>query len=95
MIGWRIPYATSLVTLALLVACGGGTRDLVEPPPTERDLVLTIKPDPLDASTAQKLGWGTGIPGAEVTVTPVGAEESRTFTDFGLWDGTSVSITGL
>jgi hypothetical protein len=60
----------TLVVVACL-ACSGGERTVVEPPPpTTAVLTLTIQPDPEDVSVAQQLGWTSGIPGAEVKVTP-------------------------
>ncbi len=65
----------------VLAACGGGGRDIVEPPPPSGNFVLTILASEQDASTAEKLGWTGGIPGAEVTVTPVdGSAAPRTLT---------------
>jgi hypothetical protein len=61
---------TGFVLVACL-ACSGGERTVVEPPPpTTAVLTLTIQPDPEDVSVAQQLGWASGIPSAEVKLTP-------------------------
>ncbi len=61
--------ATTL--LVALAGCGGGDRNVVEPPlPPPTDFTLTVRPHPEDAAVAQQLGWSGGIPGAEVTITP-------------------------
>ena len=60
--------------VALLVAlagCGGGDRNVVEPPlPPPTDFTLTLRAHPEDVAVAQQLGWSGGIPAAEVTITP-------------------------
>jgi hypothetical protein len=62
--------AAGFATVACL-ACSGGERTVVEPPPpTTAVLTLTIQPDPEDVSVAQQLGWASGIPSAEVKLTP-------------------------
>ncbi len=83
-----------LCATSFLAACGGGGgRDIVEPPPPSGNFVLTILASEPDASIAEKLGWTGGIPGAEVTLTPVdgsGSPRNLTTTASG-----TVSISGL
>jgi hypothetical protein len=74
----------SFMTLVVVacVACSGGERTVVEPPPpTTAVLTLTIQPDLDDADIAQQLGWTTGIPSAEVNITPADTSVgTRSFT---------------
>lgn len=82
-----------LAVSALLAACGGGSeRTIIEPPPPPNtDFVFTFSSHGEDMSVAQQLGWTSGIPGAEVTVTPTEGPV-RTFTTSAT--GT-VAIAGL
>jgi len=68
--------------LSVLAACGGGERNIVEPPPTgSADFTLTVRADPEDSNVAQQLGWSAGIPSAEVSVAQAGSGGSgQTFT---------------
>lgn len=90
--GMRVLILLGITTV--FAACGGGGgRDIVNPPPPSGNFVLTILASEQDASTAEKLGWTAGIPGAEVTVTPVdGSASPRNLTTSAA--GT-VSITSL
>jgi len=79
--------------MIFLVACGGGGRDIVEPPPVSGSFVLTVRAADADLSVAEKLGWSAGIPNAEVTLTPTdgsGAPRILTTTAAG-----TVSISSL
>lgn len=73
-------YLGYAIAIIFLTACGGGGRDIVEPPPGGGDFALTVRAAEQDLSVAEKLGWTAGIPGAEVTVTPIDGGASRTFT---------------
>ncbi len=69
------------ITIVLAACGGGGGRDIVNPPPPSGNFVFSILASEQDASTAEKLGWTSGIPGAEVTITPVdGSAAPRTLT---------------
>ena len=47
---------------------------MIDPPPVgSGDFTLTVAPESQDAQITQLLGWTTGIPGAQVTVTPTEA----------------------
>lgn len=71
----RVRVAAISAAVTLLTGCSGGERQIVEPPPTgSSDFVLTISPDPEDAGVAQQLGWSSGIPGAEVSVSEAGVQ---------------------
>ncbi len=65
------PHTHSSYALLLLTACGGGVT-LVDPPPPPPvfGFRLLLTPDPEDLAAAQALGWASGIPAAEVTITP-------------------------
>jgi hypothetical protein len=57
--------------LMLTLACVNPERTLIEPPATTRsDFTLTVRPLPADIGVAQRLGWASGIPTAQVTLTP-------------------------
>jgi len=62
--------------LLLSMSCSGGEVKIVEPPPPPQTGVnLTVIADPEDAANAQQLGWASGIPAAEIRITP---EDSST-----------------
>lgn len=69
-----------LGAIAFVGGCGGGGRDVVSPPPGSTDFVLTVRATAEDQDVATRLGWTAGIPGADVTLTPVGGGASRTLT---------------
>lgn len=58
--------------VAGLSSCISNNTEVITPPPPPPGGPLTLRfvPDPEDAASAQALGWATGIPGADVTVTP-------------------------
>ncbi len=60
------------MVLVLAAGCGGGVT-LIDPPPPPPagPTSLRLLPETEDVTAAQALGWETGIPDAEVTVTPV------------------------
>lgn len=65
------PMAPFRYGLLLLAACGGETT-FVDPPPPPPALGFRVQltADPEDVAAAQALGWATGIPDAQVTITP-------------------------
>ena len=61
---------TVLATTIVMGACLGGT-ELVSPPRIPvTSVTLEFRVDSEDAATAAALGWTSGIPGVQVTVTP-------------------------
>lgn len=63
-------FVIGIQIAVILGACGGGGgRDIVEPPPTNNTFVLSVRANDQDLSVAQKLGWTSGIPNAEVVLT--------------------------
>ena len=54
-----------------IAACGSQTDLATPPPPPPSSLVLQLKPDAEDLSTAAALGWTNGIPAAEVRLEPI------------------------
>ncbi len=69
---WRAAGAIAAVASGLLWAgCKYGEVVVVQPAAKGSGaLTLTIQPDGEDAAVAQQLGWGTAIPGADVTIAP-------------------------
>ncbi len=59
------------MVLVLAAGCGGVTLSDPPPPPPAGPTSLRLLPEIEDVAAAQALGWETGIPDAEVTVTPV------------------------
>jgi hypothetical protein len=59
-----------LIILMLAGACGGGATLVNPPPPPPAALQLVLLPDSEDVAAAQALGWVTGIPHADVVLTP-------------------------
>jgi hypothetical protein len=81
-----------LVVLAA-TACTGSTEIVTPPPPPASGFTLRFVPEPEDGATAAALGWGGGLPGLTVTLTPADSSRpARTFTSEG--DGT-VAIPDL
>jgi hypothetical protein len=67
-----------LCALLLLSVCSGGST-VIEPPPSPADeFTISLQPDAEDLSSAQALGWSTGSPGADVTLTRSGGGGSQT-----------------
>jgi hypothetical protein len=57
--------------VAVLSACGGGGTTIVNPPPPPpTGFRVQLTPHSEDAAVAAALGWASGIPTAEVTLTP-------------------------
>ncbi len=72
-----------LVAVALVLsACGGGGTTIVNPPPPPpTGFKLLLVPHTDDAAVAAALGWSSGIPTAEVTLTPTDSSApTRTMT---------------
>jgi hypothetical protein len=68
-------FALLAAGLLLCGTCNYGEVVVVQPAATGRGpLTLSIQPDPEDTAVARELGWSTGIPGAEVTVSPGNAD---------------------
>ncbi len=81
-----------LVVLAA-TACTGSTEIVTPPPPPASGFTLRFVPEPEDGATAGALGWGSGLPGLAVTLTPADSSRpARAFTSEG--DGT-VAIPDL
>ncbi|MDO8501903.1 MAG: DUF4876 domain-containing protein [Gemmatimonadaceae bacterium] len=79
----------------LALGCSGGEVKIVDPPPTgSSGLKITIAPEPADQSFAQLLGWTSGIPGAEIRVTPLDSTVGRSQTFTADASG-SASVSGL
>ena len=71
-------FALVATGLLLCTTCNYGEVTVVEPAAKTRGaLTLSIQPDPEDSAVARELGWTSGIPGAEVTVSP-GAGDTAT-----------------
>jgi len=71
------PTSLALVALGVLacLTCNYGEVRIVEPAAKgQGTLTLGIQPDPEDTAVARELGWGAGIPAAEVTVSPGNAD---------------------
>jgi hypothetical protein len=69
----RVLLATAVA--ALSATCKYGEVVVVEPAATGHGaLRLSIQPDGEDAAVARELGWTSGIPGAEVTITAGGGD---------------------
>ncbi len=72
-----------LVVLAA-AACTGSTEIVTPPPPPASGFTLRFVPEPEDGATAAALGWGSGLPGLAVTLTPSDSSQpARTFTSEG------------
>jgi hypothetical protein len=68
------PAAAVAAVLLLCAACNYGEVVVVEPAAAHGPLALLLLADPEDSAAARQLGWTTGIPGAEVTVSPANAD---------------------
>jgi hypothetical protein len=63
----RVILCAAIVVEA--AACSGGEKTIVEPPPPPAgSATIAIVPEATDASISQALGWTTGIPNAEITL---------------------------
>lgn len=63
------------VSAALVATCDYGQVVVVQPAATGHGpLTLSIQADPEDTAVVRELGWGAGIPGAEVTISPGNAD---------------------
>ncbi len=83
----------SWLVLLAAVACTGSTEIVTPPPPPASGFTLRFVPEPEDGATAAALGWGSGLPGLAVTLTPADSSRpARAFTSEG--DGT-VAIPDL
>lgn len=75
-------FAAVACLAGLSLGCGGGERSIVDPPPPgSQNPAVTLVAHSEDAAVANQLGWSSGVPGAEVTVTPAdgdGAAQSFT-----------------
>jgi hypothetical protein len=68
----------AVVAAALCLSCNYGEVVVVQPAAAGRGpLTLSIAVDPEDSAVARELGWSTGIPGADVTISP-GAGDTAT-----------------
>jgi hypothetical protein len=63
----------AMVALALgMVACAGGEKTIVEPPPTgSGDLTVVVRADASENAAATALGWSSGLSGAQVTLAAI------------------------
>ncbi len=70
--GALFPIMVAALLVVLITGCGGGERNVTEPPPLEpTGFTLTMRAHPEDAAVAQQLGWAGGIPNLEVRIEPV------------------------
>lgn len=71
-----------LFVAGVTAGCGGGERTIVDPPPPgSKNPTITLVPHSEDAALANQLGWSTGVPGAEATLTPADGQGAvQTFT---------------
>jgi hypothetical protein len=65
-------HAKSVILRILLLAvcaCAGGEKTVVEPPPPgSSDFTINVRIENAESAVAQKLGWTSGIPSAEITL---------------------------
>jgi hypothetical protein len=62
-------------TAVLCISCNYGEVVVVQPAAAGHGpLALSIQADPEDSAVARELGWGAGIPDADVTVSPGNAD---------------------
>jgi len=68
-------FALLAAGLLLCATCNYGEVTVVQPAAKGTSaLTLTIQPDGEDAAVAAQLGWPSGIPGADVTVSPAAGD---------------------
>jgi hypothetical protein len=77
----RARFPGSWLVVLAAAACTGSTEIVTPPPPPASGFTLRFVPEPEDGATAAALGWGSGLPGLTVTLTPADSSRPpRTFT---------------